>query len=191
MLATDYILTRPTGVESLILAGPCLSIPRYIQDVARLRKELPAEIQEIMVRHEAAATTDSEEYRRAGMAFLRKHVCRLDPWPCEMELSLAGMGGEVYNTMWGPSEFYATGPLKSYDRTPRLGELRLPVLFTAGRFDECTPSASAWYQGLVPGSRLAIFENSSHMTMIEESEAYIGVLRGFLRDVERRGSFHR
>jgi proline iminopeptidase len=108
-----------------------------------------------------------------------------------MEQADAGMGHEVYNTMWGPSEFYATGPLKSYDRTSRLGELRLPVLFTAGRFDECTPSASAWYQSLVPGSRLAIFENSSHMTMLEESDAYISVLRTFLVEVDRTGSVHR
>lgn len=191
MLVADYMLTRPAGVESLILAGPCLSIPRYIQDVAKLREELPAEVQETLMRHETAATTDSAEYQRAGMAFLRKHVCRLDPWPREMEQSLAGMGGEVYNTMWGPSEFYATGPLKGYDRTSRLSELQLPVLFTAGRFDECTPSASAWYQSLVPGSRLVIFEKSSHMTMLEESEAYIRALRTFLRDVEHRDSHHR
>lgn len=32
MLATDYMLTRPKGVTSLILASPSLSIPRWIED---------------------------------------------------------------------------------------------------------------------------------------------------------------
>ena len=88
--------------------------------------------------------------------------------------------------MWGPSEFYATGVLKDFDRTPRLGELRLPVLFTAGRYDETTPDQAAWYQSLVPGSKLEIFEQSAHMTMLDESDRYVDVfVRQFLRDVDR------
>jgi proline iminopeptidase len=41
MLAVDYMLTSPRGVVSLVLAGPALSIPRYIKDVQKLRAELP------------------------------------------------------------------------------------------------------------------------------------------------------
>jgi len=41
--------------------------------------------------------------------------------------------------MWGAAEFTATGSLRDFDRTDRLGELRLPVLFPAGRYDEAVP----------------------------------------------------
>jgi proline iminopeptidase len=49
-------------------------------------------------------------------------------------------------TMWGPSEFTATGSLRTYERAERLKELNLPVLFTAGRYDEATPSSVEYYR---------------------------------------------
>ena len=185
-LAVDYRLTKPSGVRSVVLASPALSIPRWIQDADRLRKSLPKEMQDVMARHEEAGTTDSEEYQRVTMAYYRRFVCRLDPWPKEVEDSFAAFNPAVYGTMWGPSEFCATGNLKDYDRTPRLREIGVPVLFTADRFDEATPETTRWYHELTPGSSLAVFENSAHMAMVEETERYIDVIRQFLREVEHR-----
>jgi proline iminopeptidase len=191
MLATDYMLTQPRRVESLILASPVLSVPRGVQDMAELIKQLPSDVKEILIRHEQAGTTDSPEYAAADQVYLKRFLCRLDPWPPELQRALEGFGGPVRRTMWGPNELSATGWLKDYDRTSRLGELHLPVLFTAGRFDDSTPEATAWYRSLVSGSRLVIFEQSAHMTMLEETEAYVGVVRAFLRDVDRQAVLHR
>jgi len=182
MLAVDYLLTKPKGVESVILAGPALSIPRYLRDVQMMRNLLPPEVRDTLARHEAAGTTGSKEYQDASMVFYKRHLSRLDPWP--PELSFEGFGEEVYNTMWGPSEFHATGPLKDYDRTSRLHELKLPVLFTAGRYDETTPEQAEWYRSLVPKARLEVFEKSAHMTMLDEADRYIAAVRKFLYEVE-------
>src|SRR5215472_8509562 len=45
MLALDYMMTKPTGVRSLILASPALSMNRWIEDAATLKKTLPESIQ--------------------------------------------------------------------------------------------------------------------------------------------------
>jgi proline iminopeptidase len=184
LLAVEYMLTQPSGVKSLVLASPALSIPRWLEDTNRLRAELPTETQEILTRHEEAGSTDSDEYMAATMKFYKRYLCRLEPWPEELEESFANFGWDVYLTMWGPSEFHATGNLKDVDLSDRLAEIRLPTMITAGRFDEATPETTAWYQSLIPGSSLEIFEESSHMTMLEEPERYTEVLRGFLRGVE-------
>ena len=185
MLAVDYMITQPKGVQSLVLAGPAVSIPRYLEGVKALRAQLPQEVQDVLARHETAGTTSSKEYQDAAMVFYRRHLCRLDPWPPEMSMTDNSFGTEVYNEMWGPSEFFATGPLKDYDRTGQLGKLRLPVLFTAGRFDETTPEQAEWYRSLVPGARLVVFENSGHMTMLDEADRYVQVVREFLRTADR------
>jgi len=185
MLATDYLLTRPRGVRSVTLASPCLSAPRYVRDVAELRAQLPSGIQDALQRHEAAGTTASAEYQGAVTVFMQRHFCRLEPWPRELNDSLFGLGQEVYNFMNGPNEFHLTGTLKNYDRTARLGELRLPALYTAGRFDGCTPQAAAWYQRLTLNARLEVFEQSAHLPMLEETERYLAVLRRFLREFVR------
>lgn len=185
MLAVDYMLTQPSGVKSLILASPGLSVPRWIQDANKYRAALPNETQDILKKHEEAGTTDSEEYMGATIEYYKHHLCRLDPWPPELEKAFAELNFEVYGTMWGPSEFHATGSLKDYDRTEQLNEISVPTLFTAGRYDEATPEATALYQGFVPGASLEIFENSSHMAMHEETDLYIKVIREFLRNVEK------
>lgn len=118
------------------------------------------------------------------MVFYRRHLCRLDPWPAGLERTLAEIGEQVYLTMWGPSEFYATGNLLNFDRTNRLHEITVPTLFTCGRFDEATPETTAWYQSLIPGAEIAYFEQSSHVPHLEETEPYLQVVREFLSRVE-------
>ena len=58
MLAMEYALTRPPGLASLVLASAPASIPQWIEETGRLRAQLPAEVQEVLDRHEAAGTTD-------------------------------------------------------------------------------------------------------------------------------------
>jgi len=60
------------------------------------------------------------------------------------------------------------------------------VLLTAGRYDEATPETTEWYQSLIPGSELIIFEEGAHATMVDESESYVDAVRGFLRKVENQ-----
>lgn len=184
MLAVDYMLTKPSGVVSLILASPCLSVPRWIEDANMYRSALPKETQEILRQHEEAGTTDSEEYFNATMEFYKRHMCRLDPWPAELESTFSQLNMDVYGTMWGPSEFYATGTLKDYDRTGQLSEITVPTLFTAGRYDEATPKTTAWYQSFVPNSKLEIFEDASHITMFEKPDQYCQAVRDFLNSKE-------
>ena len=184
MLAVDYALTRPAGLQRLILASPCLNIPRWLDDLAEYRRQLPLEVQATLTRHEAAGTTDSEEYNTATMEFYRRHVCRLDPWPPLLQQTLDGMGLPVYLGMWGPNEFYMTGNLNTYDRSPRLPEISIPTLFTCGRYDEATPETTQSYQSLLPGAQLQIFEAASHMPHLEQPEAYLKTLRAFLHRLE-------
>jgi proline iminopeptidase len=185
MLAVDYLLGRPTGVLSAVLASPCISMPRWITDLAEYRRDLPPDVQDALDRNEAAGTTDSPEYAQATLAFYERHLCRVQPPPYPLIASMQGAGAEPYLTMWGPTEFYVTGNLHGYDRTPRLGELALPVLFTCGRYDEATPAATRDYAQHLPGAGVAIFEQSAHVPHLEEPDAYVEVLRGFLRRVER------
>ena len=60
------------------------------------------------------------------------------------------------------------------------------MLFTAGRYDEVTPAQAAWYQSLVPGAQLEIFEHSAHMTMLDETDRYIEVVRAFLASADSK-----
>jgi len=62
MLATDYMLTKPEGVVSLILSSPCLCAPRFTQDTRTYLSELPENIQKTINESEARGDFDSKEY---------------------------------------------------------------------------------------------------------------------------------
>jgi proline iminopeptidase len=187
MLAVEYLLAHPqSGVRSLILASPSLDISRWLADADTLLRTLPDSSRAIIERHEAAGTTSDPAYQAAVTEYYRLYLARRLPWGPDTDSTFQLMGTEVYNYMWGPSEFTSTGTLRTYDATPRLGELRLPVLFTTGRYDEAMPGTVAFYQTLVPGARLTVLNESAHLTMQDEPERYVQIIREFLRDVEDR-----
>jgi proline iminopeptidase len=181
MLATNYVLTQPAGLERLVLASPAISVPRWTQDARTYIKALPNQLQEVIKRHESGGTADAVVYQEAEKEYFRRHFCRLDPRPEPMQRAREGFSQVVYDTMWGQNEWTVSGNLKTYDRAERLREVEVPTLFTCGRFDEASPETTAYYQSCVPGAKLAIFEKSSHMPHFEEREAYLQVVRDFLR----------
>lgn len=186
LLALEYALTQPSGLVSVTFASPVISVPRWIDDAHRLLAAMPADVQDVIKRHEAAGFTDCLEYSAASLAYWKRHVCRLDPWPDSLERAFSGFGGDVYHTMWGPSEFTCTGNLNGYDPADRLPELDMPVLWTCGRHDEATPESMATFQQAIPESRLVVFEDSSHTAHLEEREAFMTALRSFLREVDEQ-----
>lgn len=181
MLAADYYLTHPEGVASLIMSSPCISIERWIEDCNNYRRQLPAEVQEAMDRNEAAGTTDSQEYRDAEEEFNKRHVRRVDPMPPAMAQGRRERGAVVYETMWGPSEFFMTGNLSGYDRSGDLHNINIPSLYSCGRVDEAAPATVEWYASLTPGAEFVVYEHSAHMPYWEETERYLDVVGDFLR----------
>jgi proline iminopeptidase len=88
--------------------------------------------------------------------------------------------------MWGPSEFTATGELKNYDHTNRLGEIKIPTLFIAGEFDEARPSTVKYYQSLVPGARFEMIKGAGHFTMHDNPDQSNKVVTEFLNSIEAK-----
>lgn len=186
MLALEYMTTDPTGVVSLTLASPVISTSSWTADGRDLLATLPAPTQEIIERHEAAGTTSSQEYQDASFEFMVRYVFGMEPpFPPELDSAVAGYNPVVYETMWGPSEFSPTGNLQGFDRSALLSTLAIPVLFTAGRSDEARPETVERFAGTVADAEVRIFENSAHLPMLTEREAYVEAVRAFLARVER------
>jgi proline-specific peptidase len=188
MLAMEYALTQPTGVTSMIVASSPASIPQWVAEANRLRSLLPEDVQETLTRHEEAGTTDSPEYEQACLVFYHRHVCRLDEWPDCVLRSFAFIEehGVVYKTMNGPSEFHVIGPLKDWDITGRLGEIRIPTLVITGEHDEATPAINQTVSSGIRSSESVIYPGASHMAHVEDPHGYMRVLDGFLTRIEAR-----
>ena len=186
MLGMEYALTQPSGLASLTVADSPASLVQWVGEANRLRAQLPLEVQQTLAYHEQHGTTDSEDYQDAMLVFYRRHVCRVDPWPDCVTRAFEKLAHnpEVYHTMNGPSEFHVIGTLKTWDITDRLHEINVPTLLLSGRYDEATPLIVETIHRSIPGSEWILFENSSHMPHVEETNRYLQVLDRFLTRVE-------
>jgi proline-specific peptidase len=182
-LALEYVLRKPAGLASLILASTCASIPVFAAETRRLKEMLPRETQDVLDRHEAGGSTGDPEYLQAALAYHRQWVCRLDPYPVHVVESFTAFNTDVYEVMQGP-EWNVTGNLKSWDVTARLEEIELPVLVTSGRYDEMTAAVVGPLVAGIKGAQHVVFHDSSHMAMAEEPDRYREVLGSFLERVE-------
>lgn len=186
-LAAAYVLDKGTdGIASLTLSSPLLSTPDWIADANYLRQQLPREVQNTLTEHEEAGSIDSEEYQEASKVFYARHVYGGDP--LERPAACNGSGGSklIYEYMWGPTEFYATGTLRDFDVTDRLSEIDVPVMFMAGEFDEARPIRMQEYAKLIPGSDIHIIKNAAHASLGRQPDEYRRVIEAFMDAAEAK-----
>ena len=187
MLAEAYMGTHPSGVRSLILSSPLVTTAQWEHDADSLLLALPDSTRAAIARHEADHTTSSPEYASATRAYYALYLSRSQgPPTADADSARSGFGRQVYEYMWGPSEFTSTGTLKTFDATAWLRDVRVPTLFIAGEFDEATPASTRTFSRLVPGAEFVMIPGSGHVTVKDNPEALRTAIRGFLAKVERR-----
>jgi L-proline amide hydrolase len=186
MLAMEHALDRPPGLRGMVVADSPASIPLWVAEANRLRADLPSEVAATLASHEAAGTTDSQEYEAAVRVYYDRHLCRI-PWPDCLERTFAQLAADptVYHTMNGPSEFHCIGTLKTWDITDRLHEISTPTLLLSGRYDEATPHIVEQIHSRIPGAQWQLFEESSHSPHLEEPEAFLDAVETFLKTIDQ------
>src|SRR5271168_678208 len=181
MLAQQYALDVMPRAASLTISNSIASIPQFSAMVTRLKADLDPATQSAIDHHEAAGTTHSPEYQAAIRTWNETYLCRVRPWPAELEDAFRRMGTEIFETMFGASDFNIVGTIRNWDVFDRLTEIALPTLVLAGRFDECVPEHMWDMHQRIAGSQFELFESSAHMPFIEEPDRFDQVMREFLR----------
>ncbi len=181
MLGMQFAITKPKGLNAMVIADSPASMEVWVSEANKLRKELPPEVEATLLKHEAAETTEDPEYIAAVDVFYSRHLCRI-PQPPYVLASFEQMAADptVYHTMNGPSEFHVIGSLKHWDIRPQLKEITTPTLLVSGQYDEATPAMVKEINGLIPGSKWELFAESSHMPHVEEPARFKRVVSEFL-----------
>jgi L-proline amide hydrolase len=182
LLAAKHASERPSGLRGLVIANSPASYPEWRKELKILRDLLPSGINETLLAHEAAGTTDTREYFDAMMVFYNRHVIRTRPWPREFKATFMDTlsNPTVYHAMNGPCEFHVIGSLKDWGVMDLLPAIDVPTLVISGRHDEVTQESVRPFLELIPGARGKVFEDSSHSPHLEEPELFRQVMLEFL-----------
>jgi len=183
-LGFDYYLKYPDEVKALIFSSPLLSTTLWIKDADTLVSTLPDSIQTIIRENEKNKTFENQSYKDAVDLYYSKFLRRVERPKEKADSAKAFFGTNVYEYMWGPSEFTATGTLLDYDRVGRLKDITVPTLLLTGEFDEARPPTVNYFHNLIPDSEFTVIKNSGHATVHDNPEQTLARLNAFLKKID-------
>jgi proline iminopeptidase len=183
-LGMDYYLKYPKAVKAIIFGSPFLSTNLWIKDADTLVATLPDSIQANIRKNEKNKTFETKEYQNAVELYYSKFLRRKERSQAQKDSAKMLFATNVYDFMWGPSEFTVTGNLINYDRVKNLHEITVPTLFITGEYDEARPATVKYLQSLVPHSELVVIKNSGHVMLNDNPKETIDALNQFLLKVD-------
>lgn len=183
MLGMDYYLKYPEEVKAIIFSSPLFSTDLWIADADTLIATLPDSVQQIIRYHETINDYEHPDYQNAVRLYYSLYVTRKErPKIDRSHLNLVS-GKEIYEYMWGPSEFTSTGTLRNYDRLAQLETIKVPVLLFTGEYDEARPTTVQYYQSLIPDATYREIPDAAHSTLNDNKEVTLQVIEEFLTKI--------
>lgn len=183
-IALEHAAHHPDGLESLILMGPLISTPVWLEDAATLRARLPAGIRATLDACEGPTPPAAALCTAANDAYYARYW-RLHPVSPDVLAYEAAMPARrstgIYDAMWGPNEFRATGSLRDHDGTALLAGLRCPTLFLIGDSDEVTIPTARRFAGMTPKGELVVVPDAAHRLQSDRPDLFLGHLHDWLR----------
>lgn len=180
-LALEYYLkTKDKKIEKIIFQSPLFSTSDWEKDALALIKKMPKKTQKIINYCHEIEATDSKIYQVAVFDYYLKHVLRNEKLLRKSGKRPNPHGNAVYAHMWGPSEFKATGTLKTYERASELKKLKMPVLFVCGEYDEARPETSKKYHKKVKDSQFHVIKKASHSIARENPKDLLKCITAFI-----------
>ena len=188
ILGMEYALRYQEHLNGLIVCNMVASIPEYAaynQQV--LRPQMRPNLLDSLNAFEAAGEFQNETYLDLIQTeFYNLHICRLEEWPEEVEISFAKLNYPLYDLMQGPSEFKVGGRLIDWDITDRLSEISAPTLMVGATHDTMDPEAMKRQSDLVQDGQSLKCENGSHLCMWDDRAAFMNGVAEFVAGVESR-----
>jgi proline-specific peptidase len=173
--AVDY----PAMAAQTIVSGGFPSM-KYLEGLEKnLDAFEPVELREQVIAswaREPTVSTQEEFARLMADQFPFHFADPLDP-------RIADYLERTSDTVYSPDvlRVFSANGYGGIEVEDRLGEVVSPVLVTTGRHDRtCTVEAAEAIAKGVPNAELRIFEQSGHMTFVEEPELYVAIIRSFL-----------
>lgn len=101
MFGSAYAASKPKGLRKLVIANSPASSDLWAEGIKDLIKQMSKDVQEAFDDAEKTGNYESDTYKTAVNTFYRKHLCRLETWPKELQETIEWLGSDptVYGSM--------------------------------------------------------------------------------------------
>jgi proline iminopeptidase/L-proline amide hydrolase len=182
-IALEYAGRQPAGLKSVILQGPLISTKSWIADANALVQSMAPAERDALIEGERTGNRSSPAYRAATVSFYRQFNGRERP-PAYIRAYAQRQPrtpSTLYDDMWGPTEFSATGLLKDYDGEWLLERIDAPALFLCGEYDEARPSTVESFSRRAPRGEFRMIPGAAHGIQYDREQAWLDAVGQWLR----------
>lgn len=180
-LGLEFYKQYPEGIKGMIFSGPFFSTRIWSEDAKKRVMSLPDSIQSIIKLAEENNDYSTKDFQRANDFYWSKFGRRNEWKKHPLDTIEVLKTSFVYNYMWGPSEFKATGTLKNYDNYSSLKDIDVPVLLIIGEYDEVLEETAKDFENEIPNAKLKTVKNAGHSSMTDNPEEYVRFVKDFLQ----------
>ncbi len=186
-VAIEYALRYPDRVSHLLLFDTCGDVWWYEESAPMiLRKRGYSESTAAAARRFFNGDLRPDEVSRTVMRFMRAYFYRLNL----LDVPHALISGLRLKMRHEAHVFGFGTLLKDWNVMDRLGEIDIPTLVLAGRFDFLFPSEhQAILADRLPNAQLEIIERAGHNAHAERSVEVIDIVRRFMAANRRQPLF--
>jgi proline iminopeptidase len=185
ILALEYYKAHPERVAGIIFGGSVFDLHAFAREIDALTAQLSDSSRRAIAAWKRGASAETPAFKAATEEFYTRYVFRR-PARADRDSAEAVWGVEQFNYMQGAYEFAVTGTLKDYDARADLPKIAVPVLSTAGEFDEVGPKIVEAHARMIPNARFVLYPGAAHVTTWDAREANVRDVREFLRRVDGR-----
>jgi proline iminopeptidase len=192
VLAQAYAFRYPGNLSRLVLCSTFHSTRAMNEVFRRMKEKMSPELRTRIDAMEAKGLyghgKDYEKHRYTSDYMIAAwgegyfpYIYQNRPDPNHDPVANGNMSWDLYREMWGShGEFVIDGNLASVEYEDRLPTIHVPTLITVGDHDESDPSLARTMNEKIPGSKLVIFPESGHMTLIDQPDMFNAAVNDFL-----------
>ncbi|HWT93148.1 MAG TPA: alpha/beta hydrolase [Solirubrobacteraceae bacterium] len=176
-IAAETAIKFPHRVERMVLVSAAgLTIEHQRDDRILRFLEVTENLAQFSMQHlmaRSSALVRRPRSRRAMLKIVAKDASKLDPRLAAEQIKGTGKPGFVP----------ALDALTSYPIRDRLSDIKCPTLIVWGEDDFLVPVKDAYeFDRLIPNSRLIVWEDTGHVSMLERPDDFNRELTDFLAD---------
>lgn len=183
MLALEYVCNQEhSGLEKLILFSTLPSTQIWNEEHIKMFDEFSPSEKEALLNQKDGKEYNKQEYKKAVKKFVKNHVGKrsTELYPFKRK-KFPKTNREIYEKMWGKSEFFGTGTLKDWNVESKLKTIDVPTLIISGAMDESSPRMNELMNKEIKNSQWLLLKKSHHIGYVEETELVVDSIKNFIQ----------
>jgi proline iminopeptidase len=178
--ASNKKFKNNTKLKAVVLASPYIDSTIWKQDVIKLVQTLPGSKKNLLHKVIKNSNYNVRDFDKAIEIYSDYFMWNHYRKPKYFQQADKTFNEEMYEYMWGKSEFVVEGTLKNYSCVNRIKLIKAKSLFICGEFDEATPESTKNFSEKAKHGSYVEIKDSAHLFVTTHAKKFYKIFFDFI-----------